>query len=96
MCIRDSHMDLQKAIGSFFDENGDINLPPFMTLAAMAEFMYQADVAEGGGDKKRMHFWDFSESREGKLIEYTRTEIDTRVKAVAGRLQQVALSLIHI
>lgn len=83
-------MDLQKAIGSFFDENGDINLPPFMTLAAMAEFMYQADVAEGGGDKKRMHFWDFSESREGKLIEYTRTEIDTRVKAVAGRLQQVA------
>lgn len=83
-------MDLQKAIGSFFDENGDINLPPFMTLAAMAEFMYQADVAEGGGDKKRMHFWDFSESREGKLIEYTRTEIDTRVKAVASRLQQVA------
>lgn len=83
-------MDLQKAIGSFFDENGEINLPPFMTLAAMAEFMYQADVAEGGGDKKRMHFWDFSESREGKLIEYTRTEIDTRVKAAAGRLQQVA------
>ncbi|ALC06927.1 acyl-CoA synthetase [Corynebacterium deserti GIMN1.010] len=83
-------MDLDKAIGSFFDENGDINLPPFLTLAAMGEFMYQADIAEGGGDAKRMHFWDFSESREGKLIEYTRTEIDTRIKAVAGRLQQVA------
>ncbi|MFP7365854.1 FadD32-like long-chain-fatty-acid--AMP ligase [Corynebacterium callunae] len=83
-------MDLQKAIGSFFDENGEINLPPFMTLAAMAEFMYQADVAEGGGDIPRMHYWDFSESREGKLIEYTRNEIDVRIKAVAGRLQQVA------
>lgn len=83
-------MDLDKAIGSFFDENGEINLPPFLTLAAMGEFMYQADIAEGGGDKPRMHFWDFSEDREGKLIQYTRNEIDTRIKAVAGRLQQVA------
>src|SRR5699024_5908061 len=83
-------MDLDKAIGSFFDENGEINLPPFLTLAAMGEFMYQADIAEGGGDKPRMHFWDFSEDRDGKLIQYTRNEIDTRIKAVAGRLQQVA------
>ncbi|BAU97234.1 acyl-CoA synthetase [Corynebacterium suranareeae] len=83
-------MDLDKAIGSFFDENGEINLPPFLTLAAMGEFMYQADIAEGGGDEPRMHFWDFSENRDGKLIEYTRNEIDTRIKAVAGRLQQVA------
>lgn len=83
-------MDLDKAIGSFFDENGEINLPPFLTLAAMGEFLYQADIAEGGGDEKRMHFWDFSKNRDGELIEYTRNEIDTRIKAVAGRLQQVA------
>lgn len=83
-------MDLDKAIGSFFDEDGELNLPPFMTLAAMAEFMYQADIAEGGGDKVRMRFWDYTESREGKPIDYTRDEINTRIKAVAGRLQQVA------
>ena len=83
-------MDLDKAIGSFFDEDGELNLPPFMTLAAMAEFMYQADIAEGGGDKVRMRFWDYTESREGKPVDYTRDEINTRIKAVAGRLQQVA------
>ncbi|WP_080791802.1 FadD32-like long-chain-fatty-acid--AMP ligase [Corynebacterium pacaense] len=83
-------MDLDKAIGAFFDENGEINLPPFLTLAAMAELMYQSDIAEGGGDKVRMRFWDFSNSREGICIEYTREQINTRIKAVAGRLQQVA------
>ncbi|GAB3594838.1 Long-chain-fatty-acid--AMP ligase FadD32 [Corynebacterium faecale] len=83
-------MDLDKAIGSFFDEDGGLNLPPFMTLAAMAEFMYQADIAEGGGDKVRMRFWDYTDSREGKAVEYTREQINTRIKAVAGRLQQVA------
>lgn len=83
-------MDLDKAIGSFFDEDGGLNLPPFMTLAAMAEFMYQADIADGGGDKVRMRYWDFSESREGTPVDYTREQINTRIKAVAGRLQQVA------
>lgn len=83
-------MDLHKAIGAFFDEDGDINLPPFLTLAAMAELMYQSDLAEGGGDKVRMRFWDFSEDRDGVCIEYTREQINTRIKAVAGRLQQVA------
>ena len=83
-------MDLDKAIGSFFDEDGELNLPPYMTLAAMAEFMYQADIAEGGADKVRMRFWDYTDSREGKVVEYTREQINTRIKAVAGRLQQVA------
>ncbi|MBD8030233.1 FadD32-like long-chain-fatty-acid--AMP ligase [Corynebacterium gallinarum] len=83
-------MDLDKAIGSFFDEDGELNLPPYMTLAAMAEFMYQADIAEGGADKVRMRFWDYTDSREGTVVEYTREQINTRIKAVAGRLQQVA------
>lgn len=83
-------MDLDKAIGSFFDEDGELNLPPYMTLAAMAEFMYQADIAEGGANKVRMRFWDYTDSREGTVVEYTREQINTRIKAVAGRLQQVA------
>lgn len=83
-------MDLHAAMGQFFNAEGDIELRPEITLAGMCEFMYQADLATGGGDRHCMRFWDFSESRDGVAIDFTRTEINTRIKVVAARLQQVA------
>ena len=35
-----------------------------------------------------MRYWDFSESREGTPVDFTRDEVITRIKAVAARLQQ--------
>lgn len=83
-------MDLHAAMGQFFNDKGEIELRPELTLAGMCEFMYQADLATGGGDRHCMRFWDFSESRDGVPVDFTRTEINTRIKTVAARLQQVA------
>lgn len=83
-------MDLHSFMGQFFNDKGEIELRPELTLAGMCEAMYQADLASGGGDRHSMRFWDFSESRDGVAVDYTRTEINTRIKAIAARLQQVA------
>lgn len=83
-------MDLTAAMGRFFNEKGEITLVPQLTLAGLGELLYQADVAAGGGDRVVLRAWDFSESLEGTATEYTRTHVNTRIKAVAGRLQQVA------
>ncbi|MDR7330452.1 FadD32-like long-chain-fatty-acid--AMP ligase [Corynebacterium guangdongense] len=83
-------MDLEKAIAQFFDESGNIRLAPQLTLAGLSELMYQGDLQMGGGERHCIRFWDFSESREGVAVDYNRTEINTRIKAVAARLQQVA------
>ena len=82
-------MDLQAAIGQFFDDKGQINLDPRLTLAGLCETLYQAEAAAGTVDRPCLRFWDFSESREGTPIDFTRAEINTRIKSVAARLQQV-------
>ncbi len=82
-------MDLKAAMSQFFNEKGEITLAPQLTLAGLAELMYQADLQMGGGERHCLRFWDFSESREGTPVDYNRTEINTRIKAVAARLQQV-------
>lgn len=40
-------MDLQAAIGQFFDDKGQINLDPRLTLAGLCETLYQAEAAAG-------------------------------------------------
>lgn len=82
-------MDLHAVIGQFFDEQGQITLPPQMNLAGLCETLYQAEAMQGGGDRHCMRFWDFSSDRDGVAVDYTRTQINTRIKAVAARLQQV-------
>ena len=82
-------MDLQAAIGQFFDDKGQINLDPRLTLAGLCETLYQAEAAAGTVNRPCLRFWDFSESREGTPIDFTRAEINTRIKSVAARLQQV-------
>ena len=82
-------MDLQAAMSQFFNDKGEIVLAPQLTLAGLAELMYQGDLQLGGGERQCLRYWDFSESREGTPVDFTRTEINTRIKAVAARLQQV-------
>ncbi|MDN5840613.1 MAG: FadD32-like long-chain-fatty-acid--AMP ligase [Corynebacterium casei] len=82
-------MDLHAAMQQFYNDKGEITLAPQLSLAGLAELLFQGDLHTGGGDRKALRFWDYSNSRDGELVVYTRQEINTRVKAVAARLQQV-------
>ncbi|MCU9519559.1 FadD32-like long-chain-fatty-acid--AMP ligase [Corynebacterium sp. ES2794-CONJ1] len=82
-------MDLNKVIGQFFNEKHEITLPPEITLAGMCEMMFQTEKMAGTTDRIVLKFWDYSERRDGQLKEYSRAEVNTRIKAVAARLQQV-------
>lgn len=82
-------MDLHAIIGQFFNEKGEITFPPELTLAGMCEMLYQAERAAGTTGRKTLRFWDYSQSRDGEVVEYSRDQINTRIKAVAARLQQV-------
>ena len=83
-------MDLAKMFAKFFDENGQIVLPPQLTLPGLAELLYAQEQAAGADlDRPILRQWDYSESREGTTRDVSRREFNTRVKAVAARLQQV-------
>lgn len=83
-------MDLSAMMSRFLDkETGQITIPDMVTLGALSEMVYQAEVASGRAERVGLRHWDYSSSREGEIKDYTRTEINTRIKAVAGRLQQV-------
>ena len=83
-------MDIQAAMGQFFDEKGNINVPEQLTLSGMCEMLYTMAQMEGATEETLIRYWDFSESREGKVHEITRAQVNTRIKAVCVRLQQVA------
>lgn len=82
-------MDLHTAMSQFINERGEIELKPELTLAGLCEVLYQASAAAGGGEKVVLRHWDYTQSREGKEVTYTHTQVNTRIKAVAARLQQV-------
>ena len=82
-------MDLQAIIARFLDEKGQIALPPNFTIPAMTEMLYGAALQAGQADAVNIRFWDYSESAEGETVEYTRREVNTRIKAIAARLMQV-------
>lgn len=82
-------MDLHAVMSQFFDEKGNITLKPELTLAGLCEVLYQADAMQGGADRHTLRFWDFCESREGTPVDFTRQQVNTRIKSVAARLQQV-------
>ena len=81
-------MDLNKIVGQFFNDKGEITLRPELTLAAMCEVVYHMEKSAGTTDRNCLRFWDFSESRDGVPVDYTRDQVITRIKAVAARLQQ--------
>ncbi|OAH30337.1 FadD32-like long-chain-fatty-acid--AMP ligase [Corynebacterium stationis] len=82
-------MDLHAAMQQFYNDKGEITLAPQLSLAGLAELLYQGDLHTGGGDRKVLRYWDYSNSREGELVVFTRQQVNTRIKAVAARLQQV-------
>ena len=82
-------MDLQQLIAQFFDDNGNIALPEPFTLPRLSETIYQAHLAAGGGDAVNIRDWDFTDDPDGVAREFTRTEVNTRIKAVAARLSQI-------
>lgn len=83
-------MDLTPMISRFFDkETGDIVIPDEVTIAGLSEMFHQMDQAAGTLDRVALRYSDFSRDRDGEIIEYSRRTINTRIKAVAARLQQV-------
>ncbi|KQB83341.1 FadD32-like long-chain-fatty-acid--AMP ligase [Corynebacterium oculi] len=80
-------MDLKSALAAFFNEKGEITIDPRLTLPGLSELLYQKEAAAGGGDRPALRYWDYQ--GKGGVVEYTRAQINTRIKAVAARLQQV-------
>ncbi|MBF0581701.1 FadD32-like long-chain-fatty-acid--AMP ligase [Corynebacterium sp. ED61] len=83
-------MDINAAMSQFFDEQGKINVPEQLTLSGMCEMLYTMAQMEGVTEETLIRYWDFSQSREGQVHEITRAQVNTRIKAVCVRLQQVA------
>ncbi|QRP21237.1 FadD32-like long-chain-fatty-acid--AMP ligase [Corynebacterium macginleyi] len=78
-------MDLQQLMAQYVDAEGNIALPTELTLASLAETLYQADT-----DTSRVVMRQWLYGEEDTFRELSRQEINTRIKAVAARLQQVA------
>lgn len=82
-------MDLGVIIQRFIDEDGNIVLPQNFTIPALTEMLYFMGAQMGNIDDTNIRYWDYSESAEGTVVEYSRREVNTRIKAVAARLMQV-------
>ena len=82
-------MDLKALIGQFFDDQGAIALPPHLTLAGLAEHIYGMEQQAGVPDRPVMRQWVYSDNPEGTPRDITRSQVNTRIKVVAARLQQV-------
>ena len=83
-------MDISAAMAQFYDDKGEIAIPDQLSLSAMCEMLYSMAQMEGAVDTPLITFHDFSGSAEGETVTWTRAEVNTRIKAVCVRLQQVA------
>ena len=82
-------MDLQQLTAQFIGADGEIALPEHFTLPRLTEMLHQAHLQASGGDAVNIRDWDFSRDADGEATVYTRAETNTRIKAVAARLNQV-------
>ena len=80
-------MDLEQLLYQFYDDD-KIDLPPELSLFQLCEMLYQGSKEMGTGEVHQLRYWDFSEDRDGVVVDFTRDEVITRIKAVAARLQQ--------
>ena len=87
---------MENPFANFYDENGQIVLPASFTLAALCEGTFQKAQNAGAKGELAITFFDYSTSHEGRQVKFTRGEANTRIKAVAGRLQQVAQPGTHV
>ncbi|MDO4610283.1 FadD32-like long-chain-fatty-acid--AMP ligase [Corynebacterium sp.] len=82
-------MDIHMAMSQFIAEDGSFTFPPTMSVPNLAEMVFQLAALSGNVDGNQLDYLDFSSSREGEVRSFTRKEVNTRVKSVAARLQQV-------
>ncbi len=82
-------MDLSMLMGQFIDAEGNFAFPEDMSVPNLSEMMWQINTMKGETDLQQIAFHDYSRSRDGELVTYTRAEVNRRIKAVAARLQQV-------
>ncbi len=82
-------MDVSAAMQQFYDERGNISIPDQLTLSGMNEMLFAMAGMQGTTDDVLFRFHDFSSSREGEVVEWTRAQVNTRIKAVSVRLKQV-------
>ncbi|MBV7296064.1 AMP-binding protein [Corynebacterium sp. TAE3-ERU12] len=83
-------MDLKMAMNQFIGPDGALNFPPTMSIPSLAEMVFQLATMAGNVDGTQLDYLDFSSSRDGEVRSFTRAEVNTRIKAVAARLQQVS------
>lgn len=62
-------------MGQFYDEQGNINVPDQMTLSGMCEMLYTMAQMDGTAENVLIRYWDFSESREGKVHQIGRAHV---------------------
>lgn len=82
-------MDLSAAMQQFYDDKGNISIPDQLTLSGMNEMLFAMAQMQGTADSVLLRFHDFSQTREGEVVTWTREQVNTRIKAVSVRLKQV-------
>lgn len=82
-------MDLSMLMGQFLDAEGNFAFPEDMSVPNLSEMMWQINTMKGELDVPQISYHDFSGSRDGEVVTYTRAEVNRRIKAVAARLQQI-------
>lgn len=81
-------MDLKAIIDKLVDAQGNLAIPAEFTIPALTETLYAAAVEAGREDDVSIRFFDYSTDADGAERAYTRAEANTRIKAVAARLEQ--------
>lgn len=82
-------MDISAAMQQFYDDKGNISIPDQLTLSGMNEMLFAMAQMQGAADTVLFRFHDFSASREGSVVTWTRSQVNTKIKAVSVRLRQV-------
>ncbi|MCI1255388.1 MAG: FadD32-like long-chain-fatty-acid--AMP ligase [Corynebacterium provencense] len=82
-------MDISAAMQQFYDDKGNISIPDQLTLSGMNEMLFAMAQMQGTQDSLLFRFHDYSASRGGEVVTWTRAQVNTKIKAVSVRLRQV-------
>ncbi|MDY6050333.1 MAG: fatty acyl-AMP ligase [Corynebacterium sp.] len=79
-------MDTRAVIGMFLGEDGQLNLPEQATVPVLCELMYSMKEKAGELDQTALSFHNYAAD---EVVHVSLRQFFTRVRAVAGRIQQV-------
>lgn len=88
-------MDIYKALGTLFTPEGRLELPDNFTLPGFCEYFFDKQPEKHNDLMLRFHDYSVSNGErsgddlDGTVVEFTYAQVNTRIKAVAARLQQV-------